>query len=372
MTDINKENAKKASSQISSEIMALNPSALITLFEIDLSSVEKKIGDGQSSLIGEYIVRFHNNKEFPKKTITWQSKHFSPAPIIAEGFDTSSRGVLPTPKMSVFVNNNESEMHSFSLLRRISKEYGDIVGAKVTRIRTFLKYLDLENFEDEESVKSGLFSLPQDYEPNKYAELPRDIFYIERKTNETPTEMSFELSSLIDVEGIKLPRRTINSLKCSFNYRGCGCFYEYDNHGEKLKEVCETEGMQLPIKAPPVADGNNISIDSSIGEGNLKEPFDYFEEKTPRWSIGATVYVNKNGINYYYVLKTLPPEGEKPPPPPNSKYWIADACAKTLFACRQRWGINGAVTLKQDDTTFKKGELQFGGFPNATRINQYS
>ena len=59
----------------------------------------------------------------------------------------SSRGGLPTPKISMSTDSSEENIEKLSIIRRLSREYGDIIGSKVTRIRTFLKYLDRVNFE---------------------------------------------------------------------------------------------------------------------------------------------------------------------------------------------------------------------------------
>lgn len=371
MNEYNKENARNTTKSISSELISLNPSTLLTFFELDISSVEKKIQDNQTPETS--IIRFHNNKEI-FSTLTWQGKVFHSAPISAEGFDISSRGTLPTPKLSLFINENEEEVEAFSLLRNISKQYGDIIGAKVTRIRTFLKYIDEVNFQNlEQQTGNGLISLPKDYEPNPHAELPRDTFYIERKTSENPTSISFELASLIDLEGVKLPRRVVTSSKCSFKYRGCGCFYEYDSNKKNLLDKCDvTEANFLPDKAPAVANNQDESIESIIGK--KPNPNEIVKEYNPKksnekpYQVGHTVFVNRNGINYYYVLKQ---ESSNPPPPPNEQYWVADACSKSLTGCRLRWGMQSNVVLKRGNEFFKKGELQFGGFPNATRINEF-
>ena len=284
----------------------------------------------------------------------------------------SSRGVLPTPKISMSTDSSEENIEKLSIIRRLSREYGDIIGSKVTRIRTFLKYLDRVNFEPlNQAIESGEIVLPQDYEPDPYAELPRDIFYIERKTSESPTEISYELSSLIDVEGIKLPRRVITSTKCSFKYRGCGCFYESEKDGKDLLKRCESENVKLLKSAPPVSNNQDELIESLIG---IKPKVDNIKSYTdPKLSTdlkaGAVVYITRNSINYYYVLKE---DTKNPPPPPNEEYWIADACSKNLVGCRQRWGFQSKADFGTNgETDFAKGELQFGGFPNATRINQF-
>ena len=57
--------------------------------------------------------------------------------------------------------------------------------------------------------------------------------------------------------------------------------------------------------------------------------------------------------------------------PPNPDYWISDMCSKTLEGCRKRWGLQGGVNIGETED-FVKGQLQFGGFPNATKLEQSS
>ena len=236
-----KEQARKSIKSLMYEATNLTPSSLIELFEIDMTTATKGI---QSSLVDDGsqvginfstdssekdILRFHNNIKVFNSLIIWQGKTYFPAPIQAEGFDISSRGTLPTPVLRMTAQKEEG-IQALSILRRAIHKYGDIVGAKVTRIRTFAKYLDQANFSSISQIdgKQGIYesNFPDQYEPDPYAEFPRDIFYIERKSNENKINLEYELSALIDVEGIKLPRRVILSKKCGFTYRGCGCFYE--------------------------------------------------------------------------------------------------------------------------------------------------
>jgi lambda family phage minor tail protein L len=501
---MDKGQARKSIKSLMYEATNLSPSSLIHLFEFDLTSVVKSIG---SSLVNDgedigiafgdsddadnaNILRFHNNVKAINSYIFWQGKTYFPAPIQAEGFDISSRGTLPTPVLRITAQKEE-EIEALSILRRAVHKYGDIIGAKVTRIRTFAKYLDAKNFSDISQVDStqGAYPspFPDEYEPDPYAEFPRDVFYIERKSNENKVNLEYELSALIDVEGIKLPRRVVLSQKCSFAYRGCGCFYEQkeskkfnaitsavsysssvassgwsktatsgaweadqshsafaqtstqrdgglgtgtgalfsvetdsggiptftwvsggtgyavsdtltftDPYG--LTEVCvlyvnglgqrdiiagpgtmspllakcgiRDSQLALPEKAPPVATIRDEDIKRILGVAELT-PMGKWTNK--EYKTGEYVKMTKNEINYYFVAKTNIPKSTPPGAskyaPPNPDYWISDMCSKTLYACRKRWGAKGAVEIGETKD-FAKGELQYGGFPNATRLEQ--
>ena len=80
--------------------------------------------------------------------------------------------------------------------------------------------------------------------------------------------------------------------------------------------------------------------------------------------------LGKNNIKYYFIARQdIPSRTTTEFAPPNPDYWVADLCSKTLEGCKLRWGQNGAVNTDGTDD-FNKGELQFGGFPNATRLEQ--
>ena len=63
-----------------------------------------------------------------------------------------------------------------------------MVGAKVTRKRTFAKYLD-----------DG-----PDANPNKH--FPDDVYFIHRKVSQNKYAIEFELSTILNRESIVLPR----------------------------------------------------------------------------------------------------------------------------------------------------------------------
>ena len=387
---VDKEQAKKSIKSLMHELTNLTPSSLMTLFEIDFTNVVQSINSSlvkDSNEIGlfpnfeqgkENILRFHNNIKVFNSYIIWQGKTFFPAPIMAEGFEITSRGVLPSPTLSL-TSQTEEGIEALSIIRRVIRKYGDIVGAKVTRIRTFAKFLDKNNFSDISSPDSqrGIYAsnFPEEYEPDPYAELPRDVFFVERKASEDKNSINYELSSSLDVEGVKLPRRVVTASKCGFTYRGCGCFYEGDgnsaqslaDHVYKKCGIRRTD-LTLPEDAPPVATINDQNIKDMIGVSEFVFKGKYSSKAF--YESGDYIYMEKNGIRYYFVAKVDIPATENTEySPPNPDFWIADLCSKTLQGCRKRWGAQGSVIIGESED-FKKGELQFGGFPNATKLEQ--
>ena len=80
------------------------------------------------------------------------------------------------------------------------KEFEDGIGAKVTRIKTFAKYLDAHSDADSAAM------------------MPRDIFWIEKKIKQNKFEIEWELATPIDVGNRMIPRIQITRY-CRFHYR---------------------------------------------------------------------------------------------------------------------------------------------------------
>lgn len=168
-------------------IQQLEADALIELFELDATG------------LGGSLFRFHAGTNAVLASITWQSNVYTPFPIEAEGFTFSGRGQLPRPTLRV--------ANVDGLIGAEIAAYGDLVGAKLTRIRTLAKFLDGQ----------------PDADPT--AEFPRDVYFVDRKAGENQVFVSFELASAFDVEGVMLPRRQVAANVCPWLYRGPECGY---------------------------------------------------------------------------------------------------------------------------------------------------
>jgi lambda family phage minor tail protein L len=92
--------------------------------------------------------------------------------------------------------------------------YQDLIGAKVTRKRTLLKYLDAENFVSGQNPTA---------DPN--VGFPDEVYFVNRKVAENNIYLEFELASAWDVAGVKLPRRQVIQNLCPWKYRGTECGY---------------------------------------------------------------------------------------------------------------------------------------------------
>ena len=176
-----------ATTPVFSDLQSINPSAIIELFSLQLST----------SIHGaNTIYRFHNGSNLNANgEIVWAGNSYFRFPIKAEGF-AFQRGQLPRPILSI---SNLSSTPSISALLLTVNETtagNDLTGATVTRIRTLAKFIDAVNFADGNNSTA-----------DNTAEFPREIYYIDRKSGETRDLVSWELAAVFDLAGIRVPKR---------------------------------------------------------------------------------------------------------------------------------------------------------------------
>lgn len=175
---------------ITADIQGLNPGAEAMLFH----------GDGLSIGLGH--LRFHGYTK--AGSIWWQGFEYSPWPVKAEGFARTG-DKPPTPLLTL--GNVDGSISA------LCDEFEDMVGMKITRHRTFVKYLDAINFPGGVNPTAS----PTEHFPN-------EVWYIERKTGEDDDNVAFELTSY-DLTNVKVPKRQILPNQCSAEYRSADCGY---------------------------------------------------------------------------------------------------------------------------------------------------
>jgi lambda family phage minor tail protein L len=163
---------------------------LVELYDIDFSLIT---GDPADILYLANQVKPNGTK------IQWKGQTYEPLPISGTGFEKVSAGQTPQPSLTI--------ANALGVFSPAIDTLGDLIGAKVTRRRTFGKYLDGEPAAD----------------PSQ--EFPLDVFYIEQKTSENAIAITWTLSSILDLEGVRLPRRLITQNYCQWKYRSSECGY---------------------------------------------------------------------------------------------------------------------------------------------------
>jgi lambda family phage minor tail protein L len=165
-------------------------SGIVEMFDIDLYPVTGNIAD---------VFYFTNMLKPDETKIQWKGKTYEPLPLISSGYEKNTTGQIAQPTLTV--------SNLLGTFTEVVNSYDDLVGAKVTRRRTFAKYLDGEP------------------EADTLQEFPIDIFYIERKTDEDILSITWQLSSAMDLEGLQIPRRVITQNHCLWKYRSSECGY---------------------------------------------------------------------------------------------------------------------------------------------------
>lgn len=199
---------------ITTEIQKLEPSAIIELFEMDATS------------FGGDLLRFHAGTNGLASNVVWQGNAYTAYPIKATGFDFTGNGQLPRPKLTV---SNVTGAITLLVLT-----YDDLLGAKITRKRTMVKYLDAVNFPDSTNPDA-----------DDTAEFPDDVFFIDRKSTETRDVVEFELAAAFDVAGILLPHRQIIQNVCTWRYKGTECGYSGTNYFNANDESVGSSGLDV-------------------------------------------------------------------------------------------------------------------------------
>ena len=129
---------------------------------------------------------------------------YEPVPISAGGFELSGSNNLPQPKLQISNIDGKMTLYNF--------DFEDLIGFSVTRIRTYAKYL-----------KSVDGVAQAGYDSN--AHFTPDTWWFNRKVEETKLGVIYELTSVFDLEGVRLPKRRMYSNFCPFEYRGPECNY---------------------------------------------------------------------------------------------------------------------------------------------------
>ena len=259
---------------LSADYQKLSVEGLITLYQLDAtalgagilylhghtnyedwvkiySSIGKDsefVGDTTKSVGFDYSAS-DTNKEL-RRDIIFNGITYKPVAIDSDGLEQRGDGKASSPTLSI-ANNIDGVQGAISAY---CLRFDDFAGAKLTVINTLAKYLDSENFSE------GNLQASNEYK--------KQVWYIEQKTSENATLVSFELSNPIDFEGQRIPCREINNY-CQWaingGYRGESCGYinpaMYDendkptNNPELDKCSGRLQGCKIRFKDKPLPFG---------------------------------------------------------------------------------------------------------------------
>lgn len=126
-------------------------------------------------------------------SVLFRGVKYTSLPVEVSDMTWSGHGTLPRPRLKI--------SNIGGLATALVVQFGDIVGAKVTRLQTFKSFLD-----GEVNADSGMF-----FEP--------DVFVVDRKSHHSKDYIEFELATALDQAGILLPKRVVVRDACDLGYR---------------------------------------------------------------------------------------------------------------------------------------------------------
>ena len=176
---------------IASDTQRLTPGEIVILYQIDATDY------------GAQGVYYFTQATLENSAVQFDNNIYLPLDIEIEDFERSGQS-LPRPKIRI---SNITKAMASSVIN-----YEDILGATLTRIRTFRKYLDGEELAN----------------PNIY--FPPELWVFEKKTAHSKFHIEWELSAYLDFEGITIPKRQCIRETCDNSYRRwdtTGDYFDY-------------------------------------------------------------------------------------------------------------------------------------------------
>lgn len=269
----------ESSDGITSDLQGISPTAIIELFQLELNL--KQHGVDRT----EY---FSGLTQGGLQAITFGGQLYTAIPLEADGFSYSGQGSLPRP--TIRISNIKRTITGL-----IATLPNGLEGAKVTRIRTLVRYIDGINFPVASAyllTEDGSFILAEDDSfietdsnganpfgaPDSTAIFPKEIYYVDRKSAENQTLIEFELASAFDLAGIRAPKRQCIS-RCQWVYKSDECGYDPANDPGKVvdgvtykfftaNDAFQDENGDPITEADDVCGKRQSSCECRFGENN--------------------------------------------------------------------------------------------------------
>jgi lambda family phage minor tail protein L len=395
LTNLNKHN------------ISITPDTIIDLYEIDFSTLQKN-----AEFLNDYFdLNFSTDSQglvyrfCPMingvNPIIWRGNSYQPLPIKMDGFEHQGQGRLPRPTLTIA--NPEG------LFSKIVYANFDFLNCKITRSRTFARFIDIENYQITQRSSNSLVSntFGKSDADSHFAD---DIFFINKKISEDKNSISFELVSALEMEGAWVPARQIIANHCGWSYRcSIGCKYNglpietnegkslinglsygsgaQENDLSRIEELDygvvdykKYQGRGTLLNGVPEWDRYGHEYIEPVEEGGVGDFVVGTEDSPKGYKIGDVVkIINSNSLNPYinvpqlFVCIQSHEFAVDHHPILDKKYWLKDECNKTIEACEKRFGnseqfknfnqIEG--TKLPGAITHESAGLRFGGFPGA-------
>ena len=373
------------------------PSGIVTLFEIELPNGTKAY--------------FHPGLEGDLTTVHFRDyanpsiiNEYVAIPMQLGGLEIQSDGAMNRPTFSVANVTNE-------FTSELGYTYKDLIGQRLTRRQTFKKYLDDGTGNSQ----------------NPPVELNKVTYIIDRISSEDALLVSFEVSSVYDLEGVVLPRRVVTGKYCNWIYQGAellgkgGCVWglssevQYSNEASAntintahvffdLNDNQLSKSSTIAALATTYADATSYTQNSyvsynsefylsqfnhtsststlpgtSTGQAYWKKVFTYRDHATgTNYSVGdlvrKTATLNGKTIDtVWYCINAHNSSTTGTTPQVNSTFWRReDSCGKTLESCKCRFQatvVNDTVNNSEPSAVKDTNStLPFGSFPGVSKF----
>lgn len=164
---------------VNTEATKLDPTALVSLYQLD------------TTMLGGPVYHFTTETRAGAQ-ISFGGNTFIAVPIRITGMEISGDGAIQRPTLEI--------ANTDGLIQEVVNTWGDLEGARLTRWRTFARFL------------------PAGETPDSSAFYGPDIYIIDRKSSDTPEAIQWELSALADQQGLYVGRTIIRDI-CTWRYR---------------------------------------------------------------------------------------------------------------------------------------------------------
>tara|TARA_R100001082_G_scaffold108517_1_gene83849 strand:- start:711 stop:1523 length:813 start_codon:yes stop_codon:yes gene_type:complete len=166
-----------------------------------------------STLTDATVFLFHSGNNMKDSgDIVWQSNTYSRMPCQATGFKYSGKGLLPRPTLTF--SNLLGTITTIILRVNLTTPFIDLQRAKVTRRRTLSRFLDATNFPSSVNPYGT---------PDPTAELPREVYFIDKKATENRNIVEFEMVTSFDLAGVGAPKKLVTR----DDFKGVGTFVNF-------------------------------------------------------------------------------------------------------------------------------------------------
>lgn len=348
----------ESQANLNRQLSSLTPDTLIDLYEIDFSNLQmdfQMLEDLYGVNIGADTVYRFCPMINGTNPIVWQGKSYQPLPIKMDGFDQNADGRLARPTMTIA--NPEG---LFSKIVHTNKDFSN---CKVTRKRTYARFLDDANFQNRSINSAGRNPFGS---ADAESHLPDDVYFINKKSNENKKYLEFELVSSLELENSPVPARVVMSSSCGWTYRcNIGCGYK----GLPI-ETSEAEPLATSLVDPNLYPDKIKDIPewNRYGPNGSKDDIKVYTQGSLVKIISKTSSDPYRKIPQVFLCVKTHSDPSIYHPFFNKDYWLKDECQKTLNACRKRFSSDKFTELHDFNGASQSPGLPFGGFPGTEKF----